>query len=71
MTRLFQDHKLIEYKKSDKPSDDQIDLLINKIINQNDLHENIIKNTSSNIFSTWIMPEESKGFIKFKKHDPL
>jgi hypothetical protein len=64
--------KLIEYKRANKSSADTIDDLINKILSTGDYScKEIADDKKNKDYKKWIMPEEPKGFMKCKKHDPL
>jgi hypothetical protein len=64
--------KLIDDKKTNKPHVDKIDELINKIFSTvNDSSQNIVDSKIKTDNRNWVMPEEPRGFIKCKKHDPL
>ncbi|HTQ65854.1 MAG TPA: hypothetical protein VMI12_13730 [Puia sp.] len=63
--------KQIEYKKIKEIEGKKIDLLINDIIYKKKWEEKKNKATQKDDFKNWIMPEEPKGYIRAKKHDPL
>ncbi|HEY4876337.1 MAG TPA: hypothetical protein VIH86_12235 [Puia sp.] len=64
--------KLINYKKTNKAPVYKIDELINKIFSAvNDSSQNIVDSKIKTENKKWVMPEEPRGFIKCKKHDPL
>jgi hypothetical protein len=64
--------KLIEHKKTNKHSTDEIDHLINKIFSGNNYSSKNIDDHKIKVdHKKWMMPEEPQGFIKCKNHDPL
>jgi hypothetical protein len=60
---IYKQPLMIEYKK--------IDRLLQEIIYGNDKHERKKETPAKNEFKKWVMPEEPKGFLKYKEHDPL
>ncbi len=64
--------KLIEYKNANRLSTGNIDDLINKIFSAGDYsRKETADDKIKKDYKKWMMPEEPKGFIKCKKHDPL
>ncbi|MBS1915340.1 MAG: hypothetical protein JST87_03625 [Bacteroidetes bacterium] len=60
---IYKEPLMIEYKK--------IDQLLNEIIYGDEKKQKGAGAPAKNDFKKWIMPEEPKGFLKYKEHDPL
>ena len=60
---IYKQPLMIEYRK--------IDQLLHEIIYGEDKRNSKRELPAKNEFKKWIMPEEPKGFLKYKEHDPL